>query len=223
MSFALPPDRDIDWIVSKTSVEYPDALEWMEARAAAVAGGTARECIWLLEHPPLYTSGTSADPGDLIDCRFPVFAAGRGGQYTYHGPGQRVVYVILDLNKRGRDVRNFVHSLEGWIIAALAQLGVDGRREDGRVGIWTEDPTQGEAKIGAIGIRIRRWVTFHGFAINVAPDLTHFAGIVPCGISQYGVTSLSKLGIKASLAAVDAALSAQLASFLAEINHPQSA
>ena len=170
MSFALPPDRDIDWIVSKTSVEYPDALEWMEARAAAVAGGTARECIWLLEHPPLYTAGTSADPGDLIDCRFPVFAAGRGGQYTYHGPGQRVVYVILDLSKRGRDVRNFVHSLEGWMIAALAQLGVHGRREHGRVGIWTDDPAHGEAKIGAIGIRIRRWVTFHGFAINVAPD-----------------------------------------------------
>ena len=222
MSFRSPPDADIEWIVNKAPVEYPSALQWMEARAVAVADGTARECIWLLEHPPLYTSGTSADPADLIDCRFPVFAAGRGGQYTYHGPGQRVAYVILDLNKRGADIRRFVHAIEGWMIAALARLDVDARRAQGRVGIWTDDPDLGEAKIGAIGIRVRRWVTFHGFAINIAPDLTHFAGIVPCGISQYGITSLSKLGIKATLDSVDAALSTEFASFLTELGRPQS-
>ncbi len=222
MSFASPPDLDVEWIVSETPVEYPVAMAWMDARAVAVADGAARECIWLLEHPPLYTAGTSANPADLIDPRFPVFSAGRGGQYTYHGPGQRVVYVILDLDKRGRDVRRFVHSLEGWMIAALAQMGVGGRRAQSRIGIWTDDPDQGETKIGAIGIRVRRWVTLHGFAINVAPDLTHFGGIIPCGITQYGVTSLSKLGINAKLDTVDAALSAEFASFLAELNHPIS-
>lgn len=209
---------DIDWIVSIKPVAYPDALQWMDARAAAVAAGTARECVWLLEHPPLYTAGTSADPADLIDDRFPVFAAGRGGQYTYHGPGQRVVYVIVDLNKRGRDIRCFVRSVEGWMIAALARLGVDGRRGPGRIGIWTDDPELGEAKVGAVGIRVRRWVSMHGFAINIAPDLTHFGGIVPCGIPNYGVTSLSKLGINVTMDMVDAALLAEFATFLRELN-----
>lgn len=223
MSFAPAPNADVDWIVSTAPVEYPDALQWMEARAVAIADGTAPECVWLLEHPALYTAGTSANPADLIDARFPVFAAGRGGQYTYHGPGQRVAYVMLDLNKSGRDVRSYVHAIESWIIAALASLGIVGRREKGRIGIWTDDPERGEAKIAAIGIRVRRWVAFHGFAINIAPDLTHFGGIVPCGISQYGITSLSKLGIKATPDMVDAALSAQFASFLRELNRPQSA
>lgn len=209
---------DVDWISSAHPVAYPDALQWMDARAASVAVGNARECVWLLEHPPLYTAGTSADPADLIDCRFPVFVAGRGGQYTYHGPGQRVVYLILNLNKRGRDIRCFVHSVEGWIIAALARLGVDGRRGQDRIGIWTDDPELGEAKVAAVGIRVRRWVSMHGFAINIAPDLTHFGGIVPCGISNYGVTSLSKLGINATVDVVDAALLAEFATFLRELN-----
>lgn len=207
----------IDWIVSDAPVPYPHALAWMDARATAVANGDARECIWLLEHPPLYTAGTSSDPLDLRDPHFPIFNAGRGGRYTYHGPGQRVGYLILDLNKRGRDVRCFVHAVEGWVIAALGQLGVSARREPGRIGIWVDDPEQGEAKIGAIGIRVRRWISLHGFSINVAPDLTHFAGIVPCGISEYGVTSLSRLGINASSATVDAALLTGFAAFLAEL------
>ncbi len=213
----------IDWIMSDAPVPYPEALAWMDARATAVAAGEARECVWLLEHPPLYTAGTSADPIELRDPRFPVFKAGRGGRYTYHGPGQRVVYLVLDLNRRGRDVRCFVHAVEGWVISTLARLGVDASREPGRIGIWTNDPELGEAKIGAIGIRVRRWVSFHGFSINVAPNLTHFAGIVPCGISEYGVTSLSKLGINLPMATVDAALLAEFAAFLSELNRLQSA
>jgi lipoyl(octanoyl) transferase len=214
---------DIEWIVSNEIVEFPDALRWMEARAAAVAEGAARECVWLLEHPPLYTAGTSALPTELTDARFPVFSAGRGGRYTYHGPGQRIAYLMIDLNKRGRDVRCFVHAIEGWMIAALGRLGVRARRETGRIGIWADDPDQGEAKVGAIGIRVRKWVSLHGFSINVAPDLTHFAGIVPCGISEYGVTSLSKMGIKADMQAIDAALLAEFATFLTELSRSQSA
>jgi lipoyl(octanoyl) transferase len=208
----------IEWIVSDEAVTYPVALTWMETRAANVATGQAPECVWLLEHPPLYTAGTSADPSELHDERFPVFRAGRGGRYTYHGPGQRIGYLILDLSKRGRDVRCFVHAIEGWMIAALAQLGVRARREQGRIGIWTDDPVSGEAKIGAIGIRVRHWISLHGFSLNIAPDLTHFDGIVPCGISEFSVTSLSKLGVNPLMTTVDAALLSGFATFLSELN-----
>jgi lipoyl(octanoyl) transferase len=213
----------IDWIVSDAPVPYPHALAWMEARATAVAMGQARECVWLLEHPPVYTAGTSADSAELRDPRFPVFKAGRGGRYTYHGPGQRIGYLVLDLKKRGRDVRCFVHAVEGWVIATLARLGIAARREHGRIGIWIDDPETGEAKVGAIGIRVRRWVSLHGFSINVAPDLSHFGGIVPCGLVDYGVTSLSKLGINVPMPSVDAALLAEFAAFLVEIGSSQSA
>jgi lipoyl(octanoyl) transferase len=206
----------IDWIISDHPVPYDEAKTWMEARAVNVAAGTARECVWLLEHPPLYTAGTSADPTELLNPQFPVYAAGRGGRYTYHGPGQRVGYLILDIGKRGRDVRCFVHAVEDWVIRTLGALGVEARRADGRIGIWTDDPEIGEAKIGAIGIRVRRWVSLHGFSINVAPDLSHFAEIIPCGISEFGVTSLSKLGISSDMAMIDAALLAEFAAFLAE-------
>lgn len=205
--------EDIDWIVADMPVPYPDALAWMEARATAVAAGEAREAVWLVEHPPLYTSGTSADPAELIDPRFPVYAAGRGGRYTYHGPGQRIGYLILDIGKRGRDVRCFVHAVEGWVIAALAQLGVTAWRAEGRVGIWTDDAGH-QAKIGAIGIRVRRWVSLHGFSVNIAPDLSHFGGIIPCGLSEFAVTSLDKLGNGAKMGDFDAALSSEFGSFL---------
>ena len=201
-----------EWRVSPSLTGYDAAVEAMEKRVAAITAGTAPELVWLLEHPPLYTAGSSARPEDLLDgARFPVHAAGRGGQYTYHGPGQRVGYVMLDLNRRGRDVRKYVARLEDWLIAALAQFGVTGERRPGRIGIWVDLGRHGgragnEAKIGAIGVRIRHWVTFHGVALNVAPDLTHFAGIVPCGVKGYGVTSLAALGITASMEEVDAAL-----------------
>ena len=204
---------DIDWIIADAPVPYPEALAWMEARATAVAAGEAREAVWLVEHPPLYTSGTSADPTELLDARFPVFAAGRGGRYTYHGPGQRIGYLILDIGKRGRDVRCFVHAVEGWIIAALARVGVQAWRAPGRIGIWTDDNGQ-EAKIGAIGIRVRRWVSLHGFSVNVAPDLSHFGGIIPCGLPEFAVTSLENLGSRAKMADFDAALSAEFGAFL---------
>jgi lipoyl(octanoyl) transferase len=186
----------------------------MEERAAAVREGTAPELVWLLEHPPLFTAGTSADPAELFNPQaFPVFEAGRGGRYTYHGPGQRVGYVILDLEKRGKDIRCFVSRLEGWMIDALADLGVSARRTQGRIGIWVgEGPA--EAKIGALGVRVKRWVTLHGFSLNVAPDLSHFTGIVPCGISQYGVTSLAELGKQIPLTGVDAALKRSFLVFL---------
>lgn len=203
-----------EWTVSPALSDYAAALTDMEARAAAIYDGTAAERIWLLEHPPLYTAGTSADPAELLDPRFPVHVAGRGGRYTYHGPGQRVGYVQLNLARRGRDVRAFVHALEGWVIAALADLGVAVRRADGRIGIWTDDPHGREAKIGAIGVRVKRWVTLHGFAINAAPDLTHFTGIVPCGISDYPVTSLAALGQPSDFAALDDALARHLPAFL---------
>ena len=196
----------IEWRVSDGLTPYAEALAAMEQRAIAVRDGNARELVWLLEHPPLFTAGTSADPAELFNpLGFPVYEAGRGGRYTYHGPGQRVGYLILDLEKRGRDIRRFVHALEGWMIAALGAAGVAARREPGRIGIWTGSGAD-EAKIGAIGVRVKRWVTLHGFSINVAPDLTHFGGIVPCGIADYGVTSLAKLGRDASLEALDAAL-----------------
>jgi lipoyl(octanoyl) transferase len=197
--------------VSAGPVPYPDAVAAMEARVAAIAVGTAPEQVWLLEHPPLYTAGTSAKPADLLQKdRFPVYATGRGGQYTYHGPGQRVGYVMLDLNKHGADVRRYVHNLEGWIITALGTLGVKAERRDGRIGLWVERPNppfpSREDKIAAIGVRVRKWVSFHGVAVNVAPDLSHYGGIVPCGISQHGVTSLKDLGHAASMADVDKAL-----------------
>ena len=205
---------DIEWRISDAPVPYEEALAFMEQRAAAVREGTARECIWLLEHPPLFTAGTSADAAELFNpLGFPVFEAGRGGRYTYHGPGQRVGYVILDLEKRGKDIRRFVHSLEGWMIDTLAELGVSAHRAPGRIGIWVGDGP-GEAKIGALGVRVKRWVTLHGFAINVSPDLTHFTGIVPCGISEYGVTSLDKLGKQIGFERVDAALKRSFLSFL---------
>ena len=184
----------IEWRVAPSTVDYEPALAEMEARVAAVQAGTAGELVWLLEHPPLYTGGTSADAAELIDPRFPVHPSGRGGRYTYHGPGQRVGYLVLDLGRRGRDVRCFVHALEDWVIAALAQIGIVAFRADGRIGIWTQDPVRGEAKIGAIGVRVRRWVTLHGLAVNLDPDLSHFGGIVPCGIADYGVTSMARRG-----------------------------
>ena len=202
-----------EWRVSAGLTDYASALAEMEARNAAVADGTAAELIWLLEHPPVYTAGTSARAADLLDPRFPVVAAGRGGQYTYHGPGQRVGYLMLDLNRRGRDVRCFVHGVEGWVIAALGRLGVEASRAAGRVGIWTNQGGR-EAKIGAIGVRVRRWVTLHGFAVNVHPDLTHFGGIVPCGLPDFPVTSLCALGLDASLDDLDRALLATVPDFL---------
>lgn len=204
-----------DWITSDTQVPYPDALAFMEDRVARIHAGKSPECLWLLEHPPLYTSGTSAKPSDLTDPdRFPVYAAGRGGQYTYHGPGQRVVYAMLDLNMRGRDVRCFVHQMENWVIATLAEFGVRGERRAGRVGVWVVRPdkapnpdgTPREDKIAAIGVKLRRWVSFHGLSINVEPDLSHFDGIVPCGIRDHGVTSLVDLGLPVTMADVDVAL-----------------
>ena len=213
MSDSMPPE----WTVTPGLTAWPEAFAAMEARAADIASGTAREQIWLLEHPPLYTSGTSADPAELLAPRFPVYAAGRGGRYTYHGPGQRIGYVMMSLAARGRDVRCFVHSLEGWVIDALAALGLEAWRAEGRVGIWTDDGGQ-EAKIGAIGVRVRRWVTFHGFAVNVDPDLSHFSGIIPCGLPEFSVTSLSKLGIGADMAAFDNALQLTFERFLGAIS-----
>jgi lipoyl(octanoyl) transferase len=213
----------IDWITSDAPVPYDKAKMWMEARAANVAAGTARECVWLVEHPPLYTAGTSADPAELLNPQFPVHPAGRGGRYTYHGPGQRIGYLILDIGKRGRDVRCFVHAVEAWVIRTLGKLDVDARRAEGRIGIWTDDPEIGEAKVGAIGIRVRRWVSLHGFSVNIAPDLSHFGGIIPCGISEFGVTSLSKLGKISNMATFDAALLTEFAAFLAEPKLQQSA
>ena len=209
---------DIEWRISEAPVPYAEALAFMERRAAAIRLGEARECIWLLEHPPLFTAGTSADPAELTNPRgFPVFDAGRGGRYTYHGPGQRVGYLMLDLDKRGRDVRRLVHTLEGWMISTLAELGVSAHRADGRIGIWVgEGPS--EAKIAALGIRIKRWVTLHGFAINVSPELAHFGGIVPCGISEFGVTSLQTLGKEMPMTRVDDALKRSFPLFLNDLS-----
>lgn len=216
----MPPEEDynlVEWRIESEPMPYPVALREMEERAAAIVAGEAGERIWLIEHPPLYTAGTSADRSELLDPRFPVYDAGRGGRYTYHGPGQRVGYLSIDLAKRGKDIRNFVHNLEGWVIAALADFGVSARRAEGRIGIWTDDLDGREAKIGAIGVRVRRWVTLHGFSVNIDPDLSHFSGIVPCGISEFPVTSLSALGIAATMSDFDAALRGHFPAFLASL------
>ena len=215
---AASPDQ-IEWRVSPGLTDYAQALAEMDARAAAIREGTAPELIWLLEHPPVITGGTSADETELVEPgRFPVHRAGRGGRYTYHGPGQRVGYVLLDLDARGRDVRCFVSSLEDWLIAALEELGVTARKAPGRIGIWVDDPTGREAKIGAIGVRVRRWVTLHGFALNLNPDLTHFNAIVPCGIADYPVTSLTALQRGSSQELLDAALRKRFPLFLQSLS-----
>ena len=195
----------LEWKVTDSLVPYPEALAHMEARADAIAAGTANEEVWLLEHPPIYTAGTSADDADLIDARFPVYRTGRGGQFTYHGPGQRIGYVMLNLKDRNPDVRAYVRDLEQWLIETLALFNVKGERREGRVGIWVQRGAR-EDKIAALGVRIRHWVTFHGVALNVEPDLTHFTGIVPCGVREHGVTSLADLGIAVSMAEVDIAM-----------------
>ena len=214
----------VEWIISDGKIAYPDALEAMEARVERIARGEAGEAVWLLEHPPLYTAGTSARAEDLVaPGRFPVYEARRGGQYTYHGPGQRVAYVMLDLSARGRDVRRFVCALEDWVIATLAEFGVKGERRAGRVGVWVVRPdkapnpdgTAREDKIAAIGVRLRRWVSVHGISINLDPDLEHFSGIVPCGIREHGVTSLVDLGLPVGMADLDAALMATFPRFFA--------
>jgi len=196
-----------EWRVSDALVPYDEALGVMEARAAAVAHGNAPELVWLLEHPPLYTAGTSAHDEELLEPgRLPVHRTGRGGRYTYHGPGQRIAYVMLDLRKRGQDVRCYVHQLEEWIIRTLVRFEVRGERRDGRVGIWVVRPSGNEEKIAAIGVRVRQWVTYHGLALNVDPELEHYRGIVPCGIAEHGVTSLAELGVAATMEEVDSAL-----------------
>lgn len=204
----------MEWIIEKLPVEYAYAVQEMERRVEGIRAGTAEEAVWLVEHPALYTAGTSAKEQDLLDARFPVYKTGRGGEYTYHGPGQRVAYVMLDLRKRGPDVRGYVCSLEDWIIRALARFGVKGERRAGRVGIWVDLAEYGgragqEAKIAAVGVRIRRWVTYHGVSINLNPDLSHFGGIVPCGITEHGVTSLAALGVDCTQDALDDALRAE--------------
>ena len=214
-----PLDRRVDWRRSEHLVAYEDAVAEMERRVADIAAGRAPELVWLLEHPPIYTAGTSARDEDILQARFPVHRTSRGGQMTYHGPGQRIAYVMLDLDARGRDVRRFVASLEAWLIGALGALDVRGERREDRVGVWVRRGDKApvmidgaarpaEDKIAAIGIRLRKWVTFHGISLNVAPDLGHFAGIVPCGVTGYGVTSLEDLGRPAGMADVDAALEA---------------
>ena len=207
MTINSPTPDSVEWRTDAEPVEYETAVLFMENRVEKICTHDAPETVWLLEHPPLYTAGTSASAGDLLQPdRFPVYRTGRGGQYTYHGPGQRVGYVMLDLNARGRDVRAYVHNLEEWIIGTLAKFGVTGERRTDRVGIWIDQGSGVENKIAAIGVRIRRWVTFHGIALNVDPDLDHFTGIVPCGIAAHGVTSLHALGITATMADVDNAL-----------------
>jgi lipoyl(octanoyl) transferase len=224
---AAPPPRrhgegvsekaGIEWRVTPGLSPYPETLAAMEARAAAIRAGEAKELVWLLEHPPLYTAGTSADPAELFNpLGFPVHAAGRGGRYTYHGPGQRVGYVLLDLERRSRDVRRFVHALEGWVIAALGRLGVAAHRAPGRIGIWVGSGDK-EAKVGAIGVRVRRWVTLHGFSVNLAPELSHFSGIVPCGIADHPVTSLDEIGVSHGQDHFDLALEYGLCDFLAAL------
>ena len=203
----LKTQTAIEWRVSEALIPYPQALSLMEDRVKAIAAGEARELIWLLEHPPLYTAGTTADPSDLVaPNRFDVFKAGRGGQYTYHGPGQRVGYVMLDLRKRGRDVSAFVRALEQWIIDTLAEFDITAERRYGRVGVWVTHDNGCEAKIAAIGVRLKKWVSFHGISINLNPDLSHFDGIIPCGISEHGVTSIAALSKKTSMAELDSAL-----------------
>jgi lipoyl(octanoyl) transferase len=206
-----------EWRRDEAQAPYPEALADMEARAAAIAAGEASERIWLLEHPPLYTAGTSADPAEILDRRFPVYDAGRGGRYTYHGPGQRVGYLSMNLATRSKDIRNFVHNLEGWVIDSLADFDIAARRAEGRIGIWTDDLQGREAKIGAIGVRVRKWVTLHGFSVNVAPDLSHFGGIIPCGIAEYPVTSMQALGKDIGMRDFDTALERHFPAFLARL------
>ncbi len=208
----------IEYRRETSPISYREALAAMDIRNRAIASGDANELVWLLEHPPVYTAGTSAAADELLDPRFEVVEAGRGGRYTYHGPGQRIGYVLLDLTRRGRDVRQFVHALEGWVIDTLGDIGVESWRAEGRIGIWTRDVDGGEAKIGAIGVRVRRWVTMHGFSVNLDPDLSHFTGIIPCGIAEYGVTSLAKLGIQLAPQAWDEALLARAGDFLAALD-----
>lgn len=221
----------VEWITSDGLTDYEDAVAFMEARVAAIHNGTADECIWLVEHPPLYTAGTSAKAQDLITPdRFPVHATKRGGQYTYHGPGQRVAYVMLNVAKRGHDVRCFVRDLESWVIAALAEFNVRGEIRTGRVGVWVERPEKPalpdgsarEDKIAALGIRLRKWISFHGLSINVEPDLEHFGGIVPCGISDHGVTSLIDLGLPVTMADVDLALRRTFEDHVTALDAPMS-
>jgi lipoyl(octanoyl) transferase len=210
-SLIRPDGAAVEWVVTPGRVGHPEAVAEMEARVALIAQGLAPERVWLLEHPPLYTAGVSAKDDDLLDARFPVHHTGRGGQFTYHGPGQRVAYVMLDLNARGRDVRGFVRGLEAWLIGALDRFGVAAGVRDGRVGVWVErkgPDWSREDKIAAIGVKVRRWVSFHGISLNVEPDLTHFGGIVPCGITEHGVTSLVDLGVPATMDEADAALMA---------------
>jgi lipoyl(octanoyl) transferase len=216
----------VEWLESHGPVDYDTALAFMNARAAAIARGEARELVWLLEHPPLYTAGTSARPHELIDARFPVYEAGRGGQFTYHGPGQRVGYLMLDLKRRAPDLRRFVVTVEDWIIRALAALGVSGERRDDRIGVWVRRrgrEQEAEDKIAAIGVRVRHWVTLHGVALNVAPELSHFSGIVPCGISDphYGLTSLAALGVTASMPEVDEILRREFEPLFGGTENPQ--
>ena len=206
LSDGLTPGA-VEWRIAPGLTAYPEAVAFMEERAAAIAAGQRPELVWLVEHPAIYTAGTSAKDADLLDARFPVFKPGRGGQFTYHGPGQRVGYVMLDLKQRGGDVRAFVHDLEEWLIRTLAAFNVKGERRQGRVGIWVARGTK-EDKIAAIGVRVRRWVTFHGVSLNIDPDLTHFSGIVPCGVAEHGVTSLADLGLLVSMADVDVAMRA---------------
>jgi lipoyl(octanoyl) transferase len=214
---SLASASPVMWETTPGLTPYPEAMARMDAHAEAIVQGLEPERVWLLEHPPLYTAGTSARDGDLVEPnRFPVFKTGRGGQYTYHGPGQRVAYVMLDLKRRGADVRAYVAGLERWVIATLAELGIEGERREDRVGVWVRRGGR-EDKIAAIGIRVRRWVSFHGISINVAPDLSHFTGIIPCGIREHGVTSLKDLGVQASMAKVDAALARQFANIFGEM------
>lgn len=217
----VPP---VEWRVEANPVEYPAAVAFMEARVAAIAAHEAPELVWLVEHPALYTAGTSADPSDLVDAnRFPVHKTGRGGQYTYHGPGQRVAYVMLDLGQRGQDVRRFVAQLEDWLIGTLDAFNIKGERREDRVGVWVRRPEKGadiEDKIAAIGIRVRKWVTFHGISLNVEPDLDHFSGIVPCGVTRHGVTSLVDLGLPVDMHDADIALKAQFETVFGPIQTP---
>lgn len=207
-----------EWQIASDLVPYRRALAAQQARNEAIQAGNAAELIWLLEHPPVYTAGTSADPSEVLDPRFEVVETGRGGRHTYHGPGQRVAYVLADLSRRGKDVRRFVHGLESWVIDTLGDVGVESWAVEGRIGIWTTDIDGREAKIGAIGVRVRRWVTMHGFAVNLSPDLSHFNGIVPCGIAEYGVTSLERLGNQLAPHEWDEALQKRSGAFWAAIS-----
>ena len=214
------PEPSVEWRVSAAPVPYLKAVAAMEERVAAIRSGEAKELVWLLEHPPIYTAGTSAQEADLVEPgRFPVYQTGRGGRHTYHGPGQRVGYVLLDLRQRGSDLRAHVHRLEEWVITALADFGVKGERRRGRVGVWVTDRPGDESKIAAIGVRVRHWVTFHGMSLNVSPNLRHYDGIIPCGVREYGVTSLADLGVDASMDEVDSALKRRFAEvFLASVD-----